>query len=232
MYSLKEKENVIKKIRTRINIDEIVFATGISRSTVLKWKKELELRQYIRKLIYSGNLEEAKKKVEKITGRINEPIRNSILIKIAREEGNREAEKKLLDKRLEIELNNIKAINGRIRIAREEGDTETEKRLLDRLLELEPNNTRAANRRRKIEENIETKKSSLDEHLKLNPNDVKAMSSRIRIAREERKRNIDTERNIDIEKRLLDRLLELDPNDVKAMSSRIGIAREEKDIET
>ena len=192
MYSLKEKENIIKKIKKKANIDELVLTTGISKTTILKWKKELELRQYIRKLIYSGNLEEAKKEVEKIKGKVNEPIRNSLLIKIAREEGDLETEKRLLD--------SVISIIGRIEIAREERkrniDTEInidiERKLLDRLLELEPNN-------------------------------IKAISSRIAIAREKG----DTETR----KRLLDRLLELEPNNIKAISSRIRIAIKEKDEE-
>ena len=235
MYSLKEKENIIKKIKKKANIDELVLTTGISKTTILKWKKELELRQYIRKLIYSGNLEEAKKEVEKIKGKVNEPIRNSLLIKIAREEGDLETEKRLLDRLLEIDPNNVKAISNRIRIAREEGDLETQKRLLDRQFELEPNDVKAMSSRIRIareEGDTETRKRLLDRLLELEPNNVISIIGRIEIAREERKRNIDTEINIDIERKLLDRLLELEPNNIKAISSRIAIAREKGDTET
>ena len=62
MYSLEEKERVIKQIGTDTNIDELVFTTGISRTTILNWKKEKELREYILRLINMGYFEEENKK--------------------------------------------------------------------------------------------------------------------------------------------------------------------------
>lgn len=140
MYSLEEKEAILMKIKSREDISEDMKTIGISDETIIRWKKELWLRKHIRQLIAEEKLEEAKQETEKITDEVSEPIKISILTRIARMQQDIDSERRLLDRRLEIEPNNIITLRDRFRVAKIDNDVRLQKKLLDKLLELDPKN--------------------------------------------------------------------------------------------
>lgn len=146
--------------------------------------------------------------------------------KKAKQEGNKEEEKILIEQMLQINPNYVKAMSSRIRIAREEGDKETEKKFLERILEINPNDILAISSLIRVTREygeFETEKKLLNRRLELEPDDIRTLSSLIVIAR----------KNNDLaeEKRLEERILEIEPENLIAMSGLIRIAKKEGNIE-
>ena len=129
------------------------------------------------------------------------------LIKIARREQNKDQEKKLLERILEIEPNNTIAMSSLIRIAREEQNKKREKELLEKILKLEPNNVitiYSLIRIAKEERNKDREKELLEKVLKIEPDNVKAMNSLRSIAEEERNKDRKKEPIVRVESIKLD----------------------------
>ena len=226
MYSFEEKEAVIKRIKDGESTVQISESTGISKTTISKWKKEIELRRKIINLIEKGEIQEARKELEELKGKNVQAIRLALQAKIERKEGNREELKRLLQEILKLEPDNVKARSSLAKIAREEGNREELKRLLQEILKLEPDNLIAMSSLVRIareEGNEEEAKRLLQEILRIDPDNVKARSSLARIAREEG--------NEEEAKRLLQEILRIDPDNVKARSGLVRIARKERNRE-
>ena len=81
MYSLEVKEKVIQDLKDKKSVEEINREYGISKTTIYKYKKELQIRIKISELIKDGKLDEAKKLLEDINLKISEPVKLSILIR-------------------------------------------------------------------------------------------------------------------------------------------------------
>ena len=186
MYSVKEKEEVIKMFKQNEDINTISLKSNVSKSTLYCWKKELDIIKEAKKLARKDKYKEAEDKINELTSKNSQILRLSSLVTIARIEKDIKKEKELLKQLLEIDSNNVKAMSSLIRIAREEGNTEEEKRLLNRQLEVNPDNIIAMLGLAKIEReegNIEEEKRWLNRILELEPDNTIAMSSLERIVR-------------------------------------------------
>ena len=184
MYSFEEKEKIIEKMKQGNNVEELYTEYGIDKTTLYKWEEEMLLRRRIKQLRQEGNLEEAKKETEKLNDKNSEIIKASILIGIARAEGDKETEEKMLNRQLELVPNDIISIIGLTVIAREKGDIRREGELLERQLKIRPTDDIAMKRLvviARTEGDIEKERKFLTRLLKLNPDDEKAMKSLIRI---------------------------------------------------
>ncbi len=126
------------------------------------------------------------------------PIVIADSIRIAREEGDIETEKSLLEQMLQRDPNNIVAISSSIRIAREEGNIAREKELLARRSLLDPDNTKAMSSRVRIaiqENDIDLERKLLERILELEPDNERAKASLryIRTAYQGSKESIEVE---------------------------------------
>ena len=226
MYSLDEKEEIIEKIKEGIDLQEIIRTTGIPEETIYEWNEEVKLRRVIKELIAEGKLEKAKKLVPRIAGDINEDIRYSILINIARRQDDLETEKELVYKQLDKYPYNIITVTSAIKTAQREGDKNLEMMLIQRLIELEPDNVMTLTYGIKLamdQKDHERAKKLIDKKLELSPKDEKTMMTRIKIARREG--------DIETEKIFLNKLLEINPFNTKIIKRIRQIAIEEKDAD-
>lgn len=219
MEKVFEKRDIIRKLKDGISIDELNKETGISKKKLHKWTREIKIRARIEELIDLREYEEAKQLIEFLKGPDNEIIRLVFLTQIARREENREEEKRLSEKQLDIEPNNVVAMSNLIRILREE----------ERI-------AREAGNAEEVERIKKREKYFIERRLKLEPENIRIMSTLIRILREEE--NIareagntdEVKRAMEREKELVERQLDIEPNDVLAMSALIRILREETNI--
>ena len=167
MYSVKEKEEVIKMFKQNEDINTISLKSNVSKSTLYCWKKELDIIKEAKKLARKDKYKEAEDKINELTSKNSQILRLSSLVTIARIEKDIKKEKELLKQLLEIDSNNVKAMSSLIRIAREEGNIEEEKRLLNRILELEPENIRAMSNLERIARKEGNKEKANEWHRRL-----------------------------------------------------------------
>lgn len=175
-------------------------------------EKELQqLRNEMKKTQRSGDIEAEK----------------AIIYKILEIETSTKRERKLLDRLLELEPNNINVLTRRAEIAKQFGELELEKTLIEKILELEPDNTNAIFEVMRLEKRQKGRDAELKfigKLLESKLDDKEIIYQLIMIVR---RRNM-----IGAEIKLLDRIIELDPEDVKAISSRIRMAYYQKDDKT
>ena len=211
MYSYNERMEVEKLLKQGINIKEISTNTGISISTLYKWKKEIELERHIQGLIKKGHIDDANNEINHLDSNYGREI-TALRLKseIAKEEGDEEKEKDLLRERIEKNPEDIKAFWRLIKIIKSEGNGEEERILLEKQLKRNPNNVRIINRLIKLaqeQNDIERERSLQETKLKIDEKNVNTIGRLINLAR--------LSNDVEREKELLQKLLEMNPRDPK-----------------
>ena len=223
MYSYKVKNEIEERIKANEDLEQISKDTQISISTLNKWKKEIEIRKKAKRLIKEGNIEEARIEINKLSPKSNRIVILSLEMLIAKQKGNQEEEKELLEKILKVENDNVQVMISLIGIAIKEKNRNREKELSEKILEIEPNNVIAMYTLTKIareEKNRNREKELLEKILNVDPDNARTMINLIIIARKEQ--------NKKREKELLEKILKLEPNNVITIYSLIRIAKEER----
>ena len=178
MYSFEEEEKIIKLIQDGLSIRELNKEYNFPIRDLLRLRKEIKIREEVKKLIENNQLEQAKKEVEKLKGINAQIFKKSILSKIAKIEGNKAEAKKLLEESLELKPDNQRTLKKLISISREECNIQQEKYYLLKLLELDPSSTRTVANLIRIshtEGNIEHQKRFLKKMIELDPDNQRAL---------------------------------------------------------
>ena len=214
-----DKRKIMKQMKNGKSIDEINQETGISKRKLNRWKREIKIKTRIKELMDSGNYDEAKELVENLEGSENEITRIVYLTLIARGEGNRDEEKRLSERQLELEPDNVIAMSVLLRIEKEEEDEAIKRGDMSGAYIALIRQKELAERRLTIE-----------------PENARTMSTLVNIAKREEeiaRENGDTSganAALARQKELLEKQLTINPNNLIAISILIRIAREEGDL--
>lgn len=229
MFSNEERRKIEDEIKAGISTGEIRIKYHVSNSTLISWKRDIDIRRRAKALILDGRIEEAKAEIDKLEGEYNVLVRKALFAMIERRNGNIEGEKALLNEMRELEENNPVAIGMLIKVARLEGDIDEYRRLLDIKLQQEPTNTKIIISRERLarqEGDRGTERKMVDLELSLDPNNVEALHRKMRLAKEEKR----LEEIADVG----NRLLRINPNDKVAITAfrQYGLERAPKQEES
>ncbi len=229
MYPVEVKKRAIEMLKSKSSVKDIVKELGVSETTVYRWKKELRKRRRIKRLSVEGKLKKAESEVAELKGKSNEPIRNSLLAMIERRKGNIAESKRLEEKVLEQEPDNLRTVYNLIEIAIAEGDIEREKQLLELKLKINPKDVKAmtklASLIRKTEKGTgktTREKELIEGALNLEPKNIILLNWLIDIAVQEG----DEERQLQLlqrEAETLKEILDENQNDEKTKKKLKGI---------
>jgi len=192
MISNEERRRIEDEIKLGATLYNISQKYNIPEETLEEWKRDMQIRHNAKTLILQGKIDKAREEMEELqSGEFNELVKMALSAMIEKKQGNREAERDILNQILGIDKDNIVATGMLINCTAAIGDIDGYRRTLDIKLQQEPDNMKIINSRLALackEGDIEKQKKMLDlkvANLAMVSDKIGTLSKRIGIAMEE-----------------------------------------------